>query len=178
MIYADETSNKEVSAMMRMMRNLTLVSLFILSASSVLHAAAQQNPAAGFPYRHSDFDYKIAWKTTQTNDVVVIDGILKNVRYPNIELVELTVFLQGPDGKVRARATALPFPQQSKMDEVATFSVKVNKVVLNPGDTLKFLIHYSGTEGGGGGFDWHSSFAADALTGASRHKGNIKPDEW
>lgn len=122
--------------MMRMIKTLALVSLFVLSACSARYAATQQYSVANFSYRHSDFDYKIAWKTTQTNDVVVIDGILKNVRYPHIEQVELTIFLQGPDGKVRARATALPFPQQSHMDEVVSFSVKVNKVVLNPGTRL------------------------------------------
>ena len=164
--------------MRRMIQTLALVSLLILSACSALYAATQQYPAAGYPYRHSDFDYKIAWKTTQANNEVIIKGVLKNVRYSHIELVELTIFLQGPDGKIRARATAIPFPQQSQMNEVVSFSAKVHNVALNPGDTLQFSIHYSGSDGGGSGVDGYRTFAADALTGATRHKDNVKPEEW
>jgi hypothetical protein len=121
----------------------------------------------------------VAWKTTDVNNVVVIDGILKNVRYPYINSLDLTVFLVGTNGKVRARATTIPFPQQSQVDEVVAFNAKLHNVTLNPGDTFKFVIHYKGTEGGqDGGVDWHSTFAVDAMTGAVWHKDNLKSDEW
>jgi len=165
--------------MRKMIKTLALISLLLLSACSAQYAAIQQNPADGFPNRHRDFDYKVAWKTTVANNEVVIDGILKNVRYPYIESLDLTVFLLGTDGKVRARATTIPSPQQSRVDEVIPFNAELRNVTLNPGDTFKFVIHYMGGEGGPeDGVDWRSTFAVDAMTGAVRHKDNIKPEEW
>lgn len=164
--------------MKKIINKYVLVSLFILSASSVLYAATLQNSAAGFPNRHSDFDYKIAWKTAQVKKDVLIEGVMKNTRYANIDGIELTIFLVGKDGKTLARATALPFPQQSRADEVVSFSTKLHKVALKSGDTLKFIIQYTGSDGGGGGADGNSGFAVDAMTGASLHKENVKPDEW
>jgi hypothetical protein len=165
--------------MREMIKILKLISLLLLSACSAQYPAIQENPAAAFPYRHSEFDYKVAWKTSAANNVVIIDGILKNVRYPFIEGLDLTVFLEGADGRVRARATTLPFPQQSQKDEVVYFNAKLNNVAINPGDTFKFVIHYVGGEGGQDGrSDWRSNFAADAMTGAVRHKDNPKSEEW
>jgi hypothetical protein len=162
-----------------MIKTLALASLFILSACSTQHVATLQNPAAGFPFRHSDFDYKVAWKTTEANNAVVIDGILKNVRYPYIEGLDVTVFLQGTDGKVRARASTIPVPQQSQVGEVIPFSAEFRNATLNQGDTFKFVIHYQADLGGPeDGTDWRSTFAADAATGAELHKDSLKPEEW
>jgi hypothetical protein len=139
----------------------------------------QQNPAEGFPYRHSDFDYRVAWKTTAADNMVIIDGIMKNVRYPTINSIDLTVFLIGTDGKVRARITTLPFPQQTQGDTVVTFNAKLKDATLKPGDTFKFAIHYVAGEGGlDSGVEWNSTFTVDALTGAVLHKDNLKPEEW
>lgn len=157
---------------------LMLLSMLALSGCSVNHDAVRQSPAAGFSYRHTDFDYKVAWNTTQAENEVVIDGILKNVRYTNIEQLDLTIFLRGPDGKLRARVTTIPFPQQSKIDEVASFSAQMHNITIKQGDTLQFLIHYLGTEGAGGGIDWISTFSADALTGASHHHDRVKAGDW
>jgi hypothetical protein len=160
-------------------KSLALAALFILTACSAQHVATQQYPAAGFPFRHSDFDYKVAWKTTEANNSVFIDGILKNVRYPYIESLDMAVFLLGTDGKVRARASTIPTPQQSQTGEVIPFTVELRNTTLNPGDTFKFLVHYQADLGGPeGGIDWRSTFAVDAVTGAALHKDSLKPEEW
>jgi len=155
------------------------LSLFLLSACSAQHAVKQQNPSEGFPYRHSDFDYKVAWRTTGADNMVAIDGIMKNVRYATINSLDLTLFLIGTDGKVRARTTTLPFPQTSMLGDPVSFSAKLKDAALKPGDTIKFAIHYVAGEGGrDSGVDWNSTFAVDALTGAVLHKDNLKPEEW
>ena len=165
--------------MREIIKTLALVSLLLLSACSAGYTVAQQNPAAGFPYRHSDFDYKVAWKTTEANNAVVIDGILKNVRYPYIISLDLTVFLVGPDGKVRARATTVPVPQYSRVDEVIHFNAELQNISINKGDTFKFAIHYTGDEGGRyDRVDWLSTFAVDAITGTILNKDNLKSGEW
>ncbi|MDR3580487.1 MAG: hypothetical protein P4L44_11040 [Oryzomonas sp.] len=160
-------------------KTLLLVALFILSACSAQYVATQENPAAGFPFRHSDFDYKVAWKTTEANNAVVIDGILKNVRYPYIESLDITVFLLGSDGKIRTRASTIPTPQRSQTGEVIPFSVELRNATLNQGDVFKFVIHYLADLGGPeSGIDWHSTFAVDAMTGAVLHRDSLKPEEW
>ena len=162
-----------------MIKVLSLISLLLLSACSAQYGAIQQNPSDGFPYRHSDFDYKVAWKTTESNNEVFIYGILKNIRYPYIDGIELTVFLLGTDGTVRARATTIPFPQQSKANEVVSFNATLQNVTLKKGDTFNFVIHYKGSEGGmDGGVNWNSTFAVDAMTGAGQQKDNLESEKW
>jgi hypothetical protein len=162
-----------------LIKTVMLAALFILSACSAQQIATQKYTSAVFPFRHSDFDYKIAWKTTEANNVVVIDGIVKNVRYSYIDSINLTVFLLGPDGKIRTRATTVPAPQQTMKDDVVPFTVELHNVSLKPGDTLKFTIHYGGGDGGmDGGVDSLSTFGVDAMTGAVLHKDNLKPEEW
>ena len=165
--------------MREMIKILALILLLLLSACSAQYAAIQQNPSAGFPFRHSDFDYKAAWKTSEANNVVAIDGILKNVRYPYIDGLDLTVFLQGTDGNVRARATTLPYPQQSQEGDVVYFNAKLNNVTLNQGDTFYFVISYMAAQGGMDGvLNWNSTFAVDAMTGTELNKDNQKSEGW
>lgn len=165
---------------MRILNMLALILMFAIVAPGIADAAAQQYSVADFPYRHSDFDYKVAWKTTPSDGGVSISGLLKNIRYPFIDQVDVTIFLLGPNHKVRARKTALPVPQQSRQNDVVSFAVKLNNVSFNQGDTLAFAIHYNGSEGGGGGggVDWQSTFAVDAITGAPIKKGNGTSEEW
>jgi hypothetical protein len=164
--------------MIRLIKTLILVSLFIFLGSCSRNVVAKHYPASGFPYRHSDFDYKVAWRTTQADSVVIIEGILKNVRYAYIDDLVLTVYLLGPDGKTRKHATSIPIPQHSRMDEVIPFYAKIKNAALNQGDTLVFTLQYQGSEGGMDGVNWHSTFAVDAMTGALRHKETVKPEEW
>jgi hypothetical protein len=165
--------------MRAIIKTLVLLGLLILSACSAQNVATQRNPAADFSFRHSDFDYKVAWKTTEANNAVVIDGILKNIRYPYVDSLDITIFLLGTDGKIRARASTIPTPQKSQSGDVIPFSVELRKVALNQGDVFKFVIHYQADLGGAeDGIDWHSTFAVDAMTGAVLHRDSLKSEEW
>jgi len=159
-------------------KTLMLAFLLIVTACTAHDIETHRYPAEGFPFRHSDFDFKVAWKVTKLNNVVKIDGILKNTRYAFIDNLDVTIYLMGLDGKIRARTASIPTQQQSHRNDVIPFSASLKNISLHQEDTLLFLIHYLGDDGGHDTVDWHSSFAVDAITGATRHKENVKPEEW
>ena len=154
-----------------------VVSLWCLAACGI-QASAGRVGVADFPYRSSAFDYKMAWKTTRTDNGVNIDGVLKYIRYAHIDNSQITVWLLDRDRRVLARAADIPFPQQRQKEEESTFSLKLDNVVLDQGDILKFVIHYQGKDGETGGIDWVSGFSADALTGEVLRNESSKEDGW
>ena len=158
--------------------------LVILTSLSVMAACGglqYVKPAdvAGYPYRYAAFDYKYAWKTTHTAKGVVIDGVMKNVRYPYIDTVQMTVYVLGKDGKIITRVATFPMPQQTRENDVSHFSLLLRDVKPVHGDAFKFLVHYRGDEGGNhDGVDWISSFKVDAVTGAVIRPQSRNLDEW
>ena len=159
-------------------RVLSLVMLCLLTAVPELHAAAT-SPVAALPYRYSAFDFKYAWKTAPLGEGIAIDGLLKNVRYFNVDGAVLSLSLLRGEKKVLAEATALPIPQQIRMDEVRPFDLVLKGVTVSPGDRLRFLVLYRATDGVDGVGLWVSSFTVDATTGAVLAE-KVKPaaDEW
>jgi len=155
-----------------------LVSVVFL-ASCGLQQVNSYTDVSGYPYRYTDFDYKYAWKTVATDHGVVIDGYMKNTRYPYIDSVHMTVFVLGKDGKTIARASTFPMFQQTEEGDVSHFSLLLRDVKPVPGDVYEFLVHYTGDEGGNhSGVDWRSSFKVDAVTGALVRTASRNPDEW
>lgn len=155
-----------------------LASLMIMTACGA-HQHVKQTSVTGYPYRYADFDYRYAWKTATTDHGVVIDGVMKNVRYAFIDSVYLTVNVLGKDEKVVARASTFPMPQQTRENDVCHFSLLLEDIKPAPGDVFQFLVHYTGNEGGKkSGINWISSFKVDALTGAAIRAQSGYPDEW
>lgn len=147
---------------------LAILATLLFMAGCGVQQNVKPTDITGYPHRYAAFDYKYAWKTTQTDHGVVIDGIMKNVRYPYIDSVQLTVFVLGKDGKTITRETTFPMPQQTREDDVCSYSLLLKNVKPVAGDQWEFHVHYTGSEGGndGGGVDWINSFKVDALTGA------------
>jgi hypothetical protein len=153
-----------------------LLSLAIMSGCGLQPYV--QTDVAGYPYRYADFDYKYAWKSTRTNQGVAIEGVMKNVRYPAISSVQLTVLLLQKDGKIVGRESTFPMPQQSRENDVCHYSLLLKGIKPVVGDLLQFHVHYRGNEGNDEAIDWISSFKVDALTGAIIEPANSRPDKW
>ncbi len=148
-----------------LLRIVSLVMLCMLSALPDLHAAGT-SPVSDLPYRHSAFDFKYAWKAAPLGQGMAIEGLVKNIRYFNVEGAVLTVSLLNGERKVLAEATTFPIPQQIRMDEVRPFDMVLKGAAPNPGDRLRFLISYRAFDGRDGVGFWMSSFTVDATTGA------------
>ncbi len=141
--------------------------------------ATGTGPAAEFPFRHSGFDFKVAWKTSSSDQGVAIDGLLKNVRYPSVEGVDLYVKLVDKENRILAREATFPIPQRIGEYDYSPFRLMLAKGSISNGAVLQFLIRYHINEGGQGGDNWLSSFAVDASTGAAVvSKVSTKPDDW
>lgn len=155
-----------------------LATILMLTVHAPAYAAGN-GPAAGLPFRHSDFDFKVAWNTSTLDQGVAIEGLLTNVRYPSVEGVDLSVWLVGKDNRVIACSTAFPIPQRIGEYDYSPFRLVLKNGLLSKGDVLQFLIRYRVNEGGQGGDSWLSSFAVDAATGAAVvGKTTTRPDDW
>lgn len=159
--------------MSRALRIITLAILAVL-ASMPSVPAADGVPVAAMPYRRADFDFKYAWRTAQVERGLAVDGLLKNVRYANVEDVVLTVSLLNGEGKLLADETVFPIPQQIRMDDDRPFGLVLKNVVLSPGDLLRFQIRYRVDEGDTSSFTWLGSFTVDATTGQAPTE-KVKP---
>lgn len=158
---------------------LAIMASALIMAACSGHKYSLYTNVSEYPYRHADFDYKYAWKTTATDQGLAIDGVMKNVRYAYIDSLQLTVTAMGKDKSVVARASTFPMPQFSKVGDVTHFNLLLRNMKPAPGDELKFLVHYKGNEGGNqGGVDWYSRFKVDAVTGSVIRPPARNPDEW
>lgn len=158
---------------------LVILASVMIVAGCGLQQTVRYTNIAGYPNRYSDFDYKYAWKSTTTDHGVVIDGVMKNVRYPSISSLQLTVFVLGKDERIVTKETTFPMPQQTRENDVTHFSLLLRDIKPVPGDIFQFHVHYTGTEGGNNdGIDWISNFKTDAVTGAIIRPPSRNPDEW
>ncbi|MDA8430821.1 MAG: hypothetical protein M0T70_16325 [Geobacteraceae bacterium] len=155
--------------MASLLKAIAMLAAVVVMSGCGLQPYVRQIDRSDYPYRFAGFDYRYAWNVARTEQGIVIDGIMKNVRYPYVGSVELTVFVQGKDEKIIARETTFPMPQQTREGDVCHFSLLLKGIKPVPGDRFQFLVHYRGSEGRDEDIDWISSFTADALTGAIIH---------
>lgn len=173
------SEQKGVGQLLARAKMLVMVAAVLAMAGCGVQQYAKTTNVAGYPYRHSDFDYKYAWKTALTDQGVAIDGVMKNVRYAYIDSVLLTVNVLDKEGKLIARASDFPGPQQTREGDVSQFKLLLGNIKPAAGDTYQFIVHYRGNEGGNqSGVDWISSFKVDALTGAVIRPPARDPNEW
>jgi len=102
------------------------------------------------PHHYSQFDVKMAWDIMRVGDNSVIDGVVQNVRYSNMEGLEVWVMAMDSKGKETSRAVGFVIPHDLRLDELTTFSVKL-PMVAPSGTKLVILYKYEGSDGGGGG---------------------------
>ena len=153
--------------MMAYVRTILMSVVMLGLAACGTLQGVQQSPAADFPFRHNAFDLKVAWKTSRFDKGLAIDGILKNVRYQQINDVEVTVSVIDKDNRVLGSDRTLVLPYPINMGDYVPFDLTVRNVVPERGDEFQFLIKYRAYDGGPGTFTWLSRFRTDALTGAA-----------
>lgn len=152
--------------------------VFSLLVGCAMHGYNPVVTLEEYPFRHNEFDYHYAWKTRATDKGLVVEGFLKNVRYPYISELMVTVKVLDATGKTVASASDLPMPQQSQQGDLCNFSLLLKEVKPVAGMQLEFAIRYNADEGKNGGVNWNSSFKVNALTGvlvapASEKRGNF-----
>ena len=162
---------------MRILKRVAALLSVLISLSACAAPHAMQNPAAEFPFRHNDFDFRYAWKTNQTDQGIYIGALIKNVRYAAAEEVEVTVTLLNKEHKVISENTAFPIPQLITKGDYRSIGLLLKGAKLSEGDQLRFLVSYKASEGSQG-LSWRSSFTVDAATGAIVGAGEKPADVW
>jgi hypothetical protein len=162
--------------MSRFLVRLLLAALLIAAAGCASTQTAKYQPFTGYPFRHNGFDVKQAWKTTPTPRGLAVEGVLKNVRYPYMEDVELTVSLVRDRSKVIAQDSFFVRGTLGN-DQYCNFATLLKEVTVAAGDQLRFSIAYRAVEGSSQ-LRWTGEFAADATTGVAIFKpGELAAEE-
>lgn len=157
---------------------VTVLALFLMMGGCGVHVQTHGTDVTGYPYRHADFDYRYAWKATTTDQGIVIEGMMKNVRYAFIDSIILTAELLDRDGTRRAVESDFPMPQLTREGDVSQFGLLLKGARPAAGDRFRFTVHYTGSEGNDERIDWISIFTADALTGNVIPPPDRSPKTW
>jgi hypothetical protein len=161
--------------MFRMMILAFLAALLLLPIGCASVPAEKQKPFAGFPFRHKGFDFKQAWKTSQSPQGLAVQGVLRNTRYARVEDVEIAVSLLKGRDKVAEEIAFVPGTVEN--DQYCNFAVLLKNVTVSPGDRLQFSVSYRAVEGSNQ-FKWTSIFSANAISGVViRKPEEISSDE-
>lgn len=139
---------------------------------------AKPSPAAGYTFRHDDFDFRYAWKTSRSGEGLRIDGLIKNIRYPQIEDLDVTVSLLNKGRDVISEGVSFPVPQLMNKNDYRSFDVVFKDVNPSEVDQLRFRVGYRASDGGTLGIIWKSSFTVSAATGAIVGTTEKPVDEW
>ena len=151
---------------------LVLVSLTACATSE----AKKSNPADNYTFRHRNFDLKYAWKTSQTDQGVRVDGLIKNIRYSRMENLTLRVSLLNKGRQIIAESSSFPSPQQIQLDDISTFGLLLKNTKLSGDDLLRFQINYTASEGTNA-LSWTSDFTVYAVKGTLVGIGADKTEE-
>ena len=141
-----------------------LVVLMSLGGCASFHGGAQQRMDT-FPEHYVQFDAALSWQVRRFGPDLVIDGLFKNLRYDNMNNVEVWVAVIDPAGKTTARSVGLLLPSAIPLNGTAPFTVTLSTKPA-PGSKLRFSYRYAalsgaGPEGGGDTGFWMQSFDAN-----------------
>jgi hypothetical protein len=112
---------------------------------------------SAFPEHYSQFDLKMAWETKLTDTGTVIDGMVKNVRYPEMIGVEVWAAVLDGNGTAMGRSMSFIIPVSLREGEIAPFGLTI-PVRAVAGGKLQFTYRYSVHEGHEDRFHWMQSF--------------------
>lgn len=136
-----------------------VLSVVVFAAGCATTAPAAKDPFSAFPEKYSQFDMKLAWKTTVSEDGVLVSGVIRNTRWLFAEGLAVWVAVVGPDGKVAATDGTLIFPSTLNRGDDANFAVRL-PLRPQPGSHLTFTYRYNGVDDIEGSAAWIQSFDA------------------
>jgi hypothetical protein len=143
--------------MLRMTTGLVLMVSVLFGCASTSLDTLRREQLEQLPHKYSQFDFKLAWDSTLTDNGITVEGVIKNLRWQHAESLEVWVSLLDPDGKVLAKEVALVIPNPLNMYEVSSFSVRL-PIKAATGSTLRFMYSYYGVDDQESSTFWLQSF--------------------
>jgi hypothetical protein len=154
------TKGRKEGKIMRFLTALVLTVLILSSEGIAATMEVSREQLNNLPQQYSQFDVKMGWDVFHEGDGTVINGLVQNVRYFEMESIEIWVASYDLAGRELDRAVDLVMPTRLKMHEITTFTVRL-KNKTPAGSKLMFTYKYLGLEGGGpenGAINWMQSF--------------------
>jgi hypothetical protein len=151
-----------------LVRRLILIGIItsLAACANINTNTSTEKTETQFPYQHSLLNLKVAWKTLQTGNDAVIDGLIKIVQNRIVRNIEMNVYVLDTKGVEVSEGAVLPTSINLKMNDYFPFSIKLRNAIIAKGDVLEFIIRYRTNDGSWNGHGWQNSFKVDAVTGA------------
>jgi hypothetical protein len=105
------------------------------------------------------FDAKLSWDARISGSELNITGVVQNIRYSQVNNMEVWVTLKDPSGATIARSVSYIVPDTIYQDETAPFSMTLPHHNVTNGKLI-FTYQYVAHEGPEDGMKWHQSFEA------------------
>ncbi len=137
-----------------------LVFIMAVTCGCVSGRGVYREQLDSLPFHYSQFDLQMAWDITVAGPETSITGVAKNVRYAEMDGLEIWISALDTNGKTLARSVSFIIPQQLKEGDIAPFNVKL-PVAAVPGSTLLFTYRYMAHEDVEDGLKWMQSFRTE-----------------
>jgi hypothetical protein len=137
-----------------------LLTVLIGGCSTIHPDALRREQFEKLSQKYSQFDLKMAWDNKVSDHDIIVAGVVRNVRWFQVESLEIWVSLIAPDGSVLAKDVDLIKPGPLKLGEMASFLIRLRAKPV-PGSKLQFSYKYSAIENNEQSMTWMQSFEAD-----------------
>jgi hypothetical protein len=141
-------------------RFLFLVLVLAVTGGCTSYRDVYREQLDNLPFHYSQFDLRVAWNIQVAGPETLIEGVVENVRYFEMDGVEIWVSALDAKGGTLARSVSFVIPRQLREDDIAPFSVKLPLAAV-PGTQLLFTYRYHAHEDAEDGVDWMQSFRTE-----------------
>jgi len=144
---------------MRQISMFIAVLLVLMMSGCATYRSDNLERMQTLPQHYAQFDLNLAWDVKPVDGSTVIDGLVENIRYYEMDELEIWVLSLDSEGKVVHRAA--DFVYRLRKNEIGQFTLKIPRPA--PGSKLRFTYSYIGSDGGGdsGGVKWIQSFESE-----------------
>ncbi len=141
-------------------RSLLVILTLTLLAGCTAYRDVSRERLETLPQHYSQFDLRLTWKTTVTDTETLIEGAAQNIRYPQMDNLEIWVSALDSNGRNLARSVSYVIPSRLNQDETAPFDLKLS-LAVKPGSKLQFTYRYRALEDSDDAVSWMQNFEAD-----------------
>ncbi len=132
-------------------RVILLSFLLLVLAACVNLPPAGPDPFKTLPYGHKAYDLHFVWDAKRQGEELMLNGALRNSKYPAIDDLDITFELKDPAGNTIRKAHTYVIPSSIGIDDTANFDIKISLKGAPEGSYINFIYFYTSSEPGRGG---------------------------
>ena len=141
------------------LKSLLIVMVLLIVEGCATYRNDSLEKMEALPKHYAQFDVKMAWEVKSAQGSTVINGVVKNIRYFEMDQLEIQVSSLDVTGKEVHRT--VDFVNTLKENEAGAFTLTLP--LLASGSRIRFIYSYIGSDGGGGfsALSWMQSFESE-----------------